>query len=50
VFVDGAQIYSRPDEKSQYALTALKQTLEKQELPRQIIISILLSSMSFLAN
>ena len=34
VFVSGAQVYSRSDEKSQYALTALKQTLEKQELLR----------------
>jgi len=34
VFVDGSQVYSRTDQKSQYALTALMQTLEKQELLR----------------
>jgi ABC-type Na+ efflux pump permease subunit len=34
VFVSGSQVYSRPDDKSRYALTALKQTLEKLELQR----------------
>ena len=34
VFVDGSQVYYRTDDKSLYALTALKQTLEKLELQR----------------
>ena len=34
VLLEGAQVYFRNDDKSLYALTALKQTLEKLELQR----------------
>jgi len=34
VFISGSQVYSRSDDKSLYALTALKQALEKLELQR----------------
>ncbi len=34
VFIDGSQVYSREDDKSQFAVRALKQYMEKQELIR----------------
>ncbi|MCA2000820.1 MAG: ABC transporter permease subunit [Chloroflexi bacterium] len=34
VWIDGAQVVSRPDDKSQYAVRALKQYMEKAELIR----------------
>ena len=34
VLVDGTQVFSRDDNKSQYAIHALKQSLEEEELAR----------------
>ncbi len=34
VWINGAQVFSRPDDKSQYAVRALKQYMEKEELIR----------------
>ncbi len=34
VFIDGSRVYSRADDKSQFAVRALKQYMEKQELIR----------------
>ena len=34
LWIDGAEVFSRPDDKSQYAVRALKQYMEKAELIR----------------